>query len=288
MRVLASGLGFTESPVWGDLGRLHVASVNRGVVYEVFLDSAAPVQFAETGGGPNGLTGSGTDLLVCQNGGLAMPTKSALRPPPGIQRVDEHGIVTMLASGPFTSPSDCTMGPDGFLWFTDPADHALDDSAQPGRVWRMDTATGKAEVVVDDILFPNGIAFSPDGTAVYVAESATRRVLRFTADSTGRWSRDDWNCRPLDGVPDGLTVDAAEHVWVACSFSGKVARLAPDGELVGVLSLGTHVIPTAVCFAGAELDQLVVTSAKGGSVIALPGEVPGARALLPAGGQQPS
>ena len=289
VRLLASGHGFTQSPVWCDHGRLYVASVNRGVVYEAFLNADSPVQVAEPGGGPNGLAVAGAGLLVCQNGGLAMPTKSAVSSPPGIQRIDARGVVTTVRSGPFASPSDCVMGPDGRLWFTDPADHVLDDSARPGRVWTLDLVTGEAMVVIDDILFPNGIAFSPDYSALYVAESATRRVLRFRLDASGTVSRYDWACPQLPGVPDGLAIDAEAHVWVACSFSGDIVRLSPDGGVDGALSFGDAATPTALCFAGAELDQLVVTSAKGGTVIALHSEVPGAQhpSVLAAGTPSP-
>lgn len=268
LREVATGLGFTESPVWTDQARLLVASVNRGAVYEVFLDGRPPVHVAETGGGPNGLASAGTDVFVCQNGGLAMPSRSKRLVRPAVQRIDRGGQVTEWSSGPYHSPSDGVIGPDGRLWITDPTSHALDEDASPGRVWALDPSTGDPTLMLDGILFPNGIAFSPDGEMLYVAESATRRVHRFTAVD-GVWTRHDWRSPPLPGVPDGLAVDREGGVWVGCSFGGAVVRLALDGAVSHVLRTGDSVLPTAVCFAGPERDQLVITSPKGGAVFAM-------------------
>lgn len=269
-RELARGLGFTESPVWASSrDRLYVSSVNRGAIYEVGWAGTAPLLVAETGGGPSGLARVGEDLLVCQDGGQAMPSRSRLGPPPGIQLV-RNGVVSSLVSCPLTSPSDCVIGPDGRLWITDPTGHDLGKKASPGRVWALDLATLALELVLDGILFPNGIEFSPDGRALYVAESATGRVLRHSQTPDGSWVADPWSAPRLDGVPDGLAVDADSHVWVACSFSGAVVRLSPDGALCAHLEYGTRAAPTALCFAGRDLADLIVTSARGGAVLHLP------------------
>lgn len=274
VRRLATGLGFTESPVWTDTGRLLVTSVNRGMVYEVFMDTGATVVRGEPGGGPNGLAATGDDVLICQNGGTAMPSKSLRRPPPSIQRLSMDGRVTTLTSAAFSAPSDGVIGPDGRLWFTDPADHDLGVSARVGAVRALDLTTGVVSLIVNDLFFPNGIVFAPSGDTFYVAESATRRVRQYRQDSTKCWTRRPWNDTEMPGVPDGLAVDRDGHIWVACSFSGQVVQMRPTGVNETVLDLGDEV-PTAVCFAGPELDELVITSARRGSVLTVPAAIPG-------------
>ena len=150
-------------------------------------------------------------------------------------------------------PSDCVVGPDGRLWITDPTGRDLDHRATPGNVWALDLATHSLEPMVDGVLFPNGIEFSTDARSLFVAESATGRVLRFSLGADGTWERDPWRVPRLDGVPDCLVVDADDHVWVACSFSRTVVRLSPDGDIRARLDFGTHATPTALCFAGSDL-----------------------------------
>ena len=275
-RELARNLGFTESPVWSAQECLYVTSVNRRVVYRIDWGKGTYVQVAETGGGPSGMAMSSDDLLVCQDGGQAMRSRSPLRPPAGIRRI-RRGRVAHLVAAPLSSPSDCVVGPDGRLWITDPTGRDLDHRATPGNVWALDLATHSLEPIVDGVLFLNGIEFSTDARSLFVAESATGRVLRFSLGADGTWERDPWRVPRLDGVPDGLAVDADDHVWVACSFSGTVVRLSPDGDIRARLDFGTHATPTALCFAGSDLEDLVVTSARGGAVLTVPGSVHGMR-----------
>lgn len=273
-RELARGLGFTESPVWTEDHRLVVASVNRGLLYEIAWNGGVPRILAETGGGPNGLIAYGSDLLVCQNGGTAMESKSGLRPPPSVQLVNADGSVSVVLSTDVTAPSDGVLGPDGRLWFTDPTTHAVDEAATLGRVLALDLFSGDLDLISADILFPNGICFGPTADVLHVAESAAQRVRQLRRQPDDGWSLAPATGTRLPGVPDGLACDIEGCVWVACSFSGQLAWLWPDGSLRDVVDLG-GAVPTAVCFAGHDLDMLIVTSARGGSVIAMPAPSPG-------------
>jgi gluconolactonase len=188
---------------------------------------------------------------VCQDGGQAMRSRSPLRPPAGIQRIRRRRVAHLVAV-PLSSPSDCVVVPDGRPWITDPTGRDLDHRATPGNVWALDLATHSLEPMVDGVLFPNGIEFSTDARSLFVAESATGRVLRFSLGADGTWERDPWR------VPDSMAcrtvaVDADDHVWVACSFSGTVVRLSPDGDIRARLDFGTLATPTALCFAGSDV-----------------------------------
>ncbi|QSE85724.1 SMP-30/gluconolactonase/LRE family protein [Rhodococcus koreensis] len=274
---LAENIGFTEGPVWTTDGRLFVTSVSRGALYEVFLDGQPAVAVAETGGGPNGMTlGCDGRLWITQNGGEAMPTRSQLHTTPSIQVWDHHAPAAprTILSENVHAPSDCAFGPDGALWFTDPNGHGFGDAALPGRVWRYDPAADHATVILDDVFFPNGIAFGTSPEHLYVAETARDRVRRYVVTASTATVDHDFPEITVP-TPDGITVDARGGLWVAGSKSGTVTYFDPAGQLREQLAIGKGTMPTSVCFAGAALDRLIVTVAKGGRVLAFAVDTPG-------------
>lgn len=119
------------------------------------------------------------------------------------------------------------------------------------RVTRMD----------NDYVVANGPAFSADGKTLYHTDSARRVIYRF-ALSKGALSdkepfirfEEDW------GYPDGMTVDAQNHLWVAHWGGGGISRFTPDGMRERFIPLPASQI-TNVCFAGEKLERLFVTSA---------------------------
>lgn len=276
LRTVAHTLGFTEGPVWTASERLFVTSVNRGVVYEIFLDGRAPRVVAESGGGPNGMTlGADGALWVTQNGGNAMPSRSLIPTSPGLQRirVDARTISSVPISIPLTSPSDCVADDRGRVWFTDPNGHEFGQKARPGRVLRHDIATGVTESVLDEVYFPNGIALDAAGQFLYVAETARDRVSRYELTEDGiRASR---SAQLRVDTPDGIAVDIDGGLWVAGSRSGKVSYFDPQGNLMRSIDIGSGTMPTSVCFAGPGMTTLIITVAKGGRVLAVEIDVPG-------------
>lgn len=276
-RTLATGIGFTEGPVWTPDCRLFVTSLSRGAVFEVFLDGRPPAAVADPGSGPNGMTVDDDGRLwITQNGGTAVPSRSRRRVPPSIQVWDPsgHEAPRVMLSAEVRAPSDCAVGPDGALWFTDPTGHEFGRDAAAGRVWRFEPTTGTAAIMLDDVYFPNGIAFGADATDVYISETARDRVRRYTITPHGV-TRDPDAPELAVSTPDGLAVDAAGGIWVAGSRSGSVSYFDASGRLAQRLDIGEQTMPTSVCFAGADLSILVVTVAKGGRVLAFDVDIPG-------------
>lgn len=109
---------------------------------------------------------------------------------------------------------------------------------------------------------PNGPAFSTDGGVLYHSDSARNLIFRFDVREDGSLGpRNAFLEFPSNwGMPDGMTVDAEDHLWVAHWGTGCVSRFAPSGERVEVLELPTPQI-TSCAFGGAALDRLFVTSA---------------------------
>lgn len=109
----------------------------------------------------------------------------------------------------------------------------------------------------------NGIAFSPDGGTLYLADDESQSILAFDYDTTrGEAS----NRRVLASVPagsviDGAAVDTRGGYWVALPKNGLIARYTPEGELDRVIDAPTS-FPTMVCFGGDDLRQMYVTTGR--------------------------
>lgn len=263
---LADGLAFPESPVVFDDGSVVVSEMAAGRITRVRPDGVTtPV--AETGGGPNGVARLADGrLVVCQNGGstfgfgpwpydldgcatLFRPIGPPDQPVvPALQVVDPDGSVRTLAtefstrSGsvlPLMRPSDiCVDGHGGF--------YVTDGGAVRGRSRGMTgllygTVDGGLREIVYPLEMPNGVALSPDGALLYVAETRTRRVWEFTLKGPGLVGR----ARGLATVPsggplnvggaDGLCVDADGRIVVATLGTGGITVLSPAGELLGAI-----------------------------------------------------
>lgn len=277
--VLASGLGFTEGPVPLGTEAIAIVSVNRGHIYRVQVDGGEVTMLADVGGGPNGLAvGAHGSLWIAQNGATAMASKSSVAAIPSIQRLTSGGLEA-FAIGQVTAPSDCAFDARGRLWFTDPTHLTRDGAVLPGALRIFDPATGEVTLAADDLLFPNGLTFGPDGESIYVAETARTLVRRFTVGDDCR--ADGWAV-DLHGVrPDGIALDAEGWLWVATGRRGSVMAFDPEGELRDEINFGDRVLATNVAFAGPGLSRMVVTIVKGGTVAALPARYPGVPPLIP-------
>jgi gluconolactonase len=271
-RVLAQGIGFTEGPLWTAAGELLVTSMSRGLVYRVALDGAPPTVAAETGGGPNGLAQAADGTVYCaQNGNATVQSRSPRSVVAGLQTIRPDGEVADLL-GDCLAPNDIVVGPDGLVWFTDP-----DPAGGAGAVRTLDPVTGEVLTPIDDVAFPNGIAFDAAGRLL-VADTAGDAILRYTVARGAASGRELLGWAP--GGPDGIAFDADGRLYVAAFDDDEVRVLEPDGAPGGSFALPAGTRPTNLCFAGLELDTLVVTAASGGRVLALDGRVRG-RAVTP-------
>ena len=152
------------------------------------------------------------------------------------------------------SPNDLVVARDGAIWFTDPPYGILmDGEGHPGEmeygacwVFRYVPSTGELTPVITDLDRPNGLAFSPDESVLYVANSADH-------DGFKVWAYDvvDGRCGPgrefyrgRKGVIDGFRVDTEGLLWL--SDDDSVAVTDADGVLLGSIDLPERV--ANVCF----------------------------------------
>lgn len=118
-------------------------------------------------------------------------------------------------------------------------------------------------VVDDGIELSNGLAFSGDQRTLYCADSTTRCIYAHDVDPrSGALSRKRvfHRVKAEDGLPDGLTVDADDHLWSAQWYGGQVIRYDPEGKVERRISIPAQQV-SSLAFGGRELNELFVTTA---------------------------
>ncbi|WP_217654043.1 SMP-30/gluconolactonase/LRE family protein [Variovorax sp. OV329] len=131
-----------------------------------------------------------------------------------------------------------------------------------GRLYRLG-AEGKCSTMDEGFIVSNGIAFSPEGKTLYLADSRQHTVFAYDFDLDSgaiRNRRVFVTTHAVGGRPDGATVDSQGYYWCALVHGGAIARFAPDGRLDRRVELPVR-HPTMCSFGGPGLDVLYVTSA---------------------------
>ena len=211
LTTLASGLGFTEGPVWDPKGFLYVSDEELNKIFRIYLDGRREELISL--GDPDGNTyDSQHRLLDCA---------SYLR---AIIRISPAGEIQVLADKfegkRFNSPNDVVTGPDGAIYFTDPT---LDLPKGQKKelpyqgVYRLDSS-GRVTLLTSELSQPNGLAFSSDGTRFYVDDSEKRNIRVYDLRpggtlANGRIFGEEPGSKG-EGVPDGMKVDLAGNLFV--------------------------------------------------------------------------
>jgi sugar lactone lactonase YvrE len=139
---------------------------------------------------------------------------------------------------------------------------ALDGDSDREVLVRLE-ADGSLTELDGDLTLSNGLAWSADGRRMYSVDTLRRTVfVRDYDPATGAVGERRVHLRLAEGSPDGIALDAEEHLWIAVHGLGEVRRVAPDGTVVDRLAVpAPHT--TSVAFAGEDLRTLVVTTAYG-------------------------
>jgi sugar lactone lactonase YvrE len=114
------------------------------------------------------------------------------------------------------------------------------------------------------LAIPNGLGWSADGRTMYFTDSTWREVRAYPFHPATGAIGDGRTLLALSndgGLPDGLTIDAEDHVWVACWGAGRVVRVAPDGVVVDRVELPVSQV-TSCTFGGPDLADLYITTAR--------------------------
>jgi gluconolactonase len=195
-------------------------------------------------------------------------------------RVTPTGRVSTFAheyrGAPFRGPNDLAFDAQGNLFFSDPIRREMPDPCI-SPIYRV-SPRGDVSVFASDIAFPNGLALSPDGTELYVAEMRSNRLLAFPITSSGtagdprllyRFHEPAW--------PDGMAVDSDGVILQALRGSGAIAYVCPSRRRLIDVWARPDWAPSNLAFGGEGNQTVFVTDQEGGRVFTFCHGVPGRR-----------
>ncbi len=248
VETLADGLGHPEGPDLLPDGRIVLVETYTSKIVAWSRDRGIH-DYADCGGGPNACLLGDDALYITQNGGTVGRWRAERMSAPSIQKAWPNGRVEIVATEvdgiALQAPNDLAFGPDGRLYFTDPADYLPDDRG-PGRVFALGP-DGTGELLEElPQAYPNGLAAEADGSIVWV-ESYERGVYR---KRPGQPS-EKIHQLPEGHIPDGLKIDARGNLWITTFMSGGVDVVAADGSAVDFLETGG--VPLNCVFQGTDL-----------------------------------
>ncbi|MFZ9677928.1 MAG: SMP-30/gluconolactonase/LRE family protein [Quisquiliibacterium sp.] len=263
---IATGCRWAEGPVWvGDARCLLWSDIPNNRILRWDEETGAVSVFRQPSGYANGATRDRNGRLIhCEHGGRR------------VVRTEADGSVVAIAEHfegkRLNSPNDVVCKSDGSIWFTDPSFGILGyyeggkaPPELPTNVYRLDV-DGSLTVVAEGINQPNGLAFSPDESLLYIVESRStpRRILAYDVTQQGRalsGGRILIDAGPK-GTPDGFRVDIHGNLW--CGWGMGEAGLDgvhvfnPDGKLIGCIDLPERC--ANLCFGGLHRNRLFMAA----------------------------
>jgi gluconolactonase len=265
---LATGFRWCEGPVWfGDGRYLLWSDIPNERIMKWEEETGTVSVFRKPSNFANGNTRDRQGRLIsCEHGGRR------------ITRTEYDGAITVLMDGfdgkRLNSPNDVVVKSDGSIWFSDPPFGILSDyeghkaePELPSNLYRFDPATGKATVLDGGIAGPNGLAFSPDETKLYVVESraSPRTILAYDVVDDGTRIA---NRRVLidagPGTPDGFRCDEDGNLWCGWGMGDPeldgVMVFSPEGEPIGRIALPERC--SNLCFGGVKRNRLFMASSQ--------------------------
>ena len=242
---LCTGFIWAEGPVWfSELNELRFSDIPNNRIMRW-----SPVTGLSTFRQPSQRTNGHTrdldgNMISCEHGGRC------------VSRTYLDGRYEVLATHwngkRLNSPNDCVVKSDGSIWFTDPpygiiSDHEgikSESAIGNNQVYRIDPVTKEVTVVADDFDRPNGLAFSPDESELYIADSGHARgdgfgfeegrphhVRGFTVVSGKKLANGRVIADIQPKVPDGLRVDTEGLLWI--SAGDGIHCYTREGERLG-------------------------------------------------------
>ena len=269
-RVFATGFEFPEGPSFDRAGNLYVTDSQQKAIPRVSPDGEVSI-FVRSEGGPNGSAfHSNGDLYAAEPSGKRVVRVS----PAGKLEV----VVEEWDGQPFLAPNDITFDLKGRAYFTDPGESNIDDPF--GRVFRIDP-TGEVHRIAENMACPNGLAVTPDGQHLMVAETYPEKLTRFSLDEGGNVTDAEEFAYVGTGHedeigPDGMAFDEAGYLHVAIFGGGVVAVVSPEGEVVEHIPAG-GLRPTNVAFGGEDNRFLYITETESKTVSVVRAPRPGLR-----------
>jgi len=266
---LATGCRWSEGPVYfGDSRCLLWSDLPNDRIMRWDEATGAVSTFRQPSGYGNGNTRDRAGRLVtCEHLGRR------------VSRTEYDGAITVLLDRyegrRLNSPNDVVVKSDGSIWFTDPPfglqsyyEGEPAEAELPANVYRIDGQTGRATIVADDVAGPNGLAFSPDESLLYIVAARAQPSRKIVAyDVVGgvklAHPRVAVDCGP--GTADGFRVDLDGNLWCGWGMGDAgldgVRVFNPAGVPIGHIALPERC--ANVCFGGRWRNRLFMAASHG-------------------------
>lgn len=242
---LTGGFQFTEGPAADARGNIYFSDIPNNRIHKWSLDGKLST-FRENSGGANGLYFDAKgNLLACEGGGRRLVS------------IDPKGNVTVLAEKyqgkRFNSLNDLWIDPKGGVYFTDPRYGNRDGMEQDGEhVYYLSPDRKKLIRVIDDMVRPNGVIGTPDGTTLYVTDHGGRKTFVYKINENGTLSNK--KLFAPEGS-DGMTIDNEGNVYLTTDV---VAVYNKDGKKIEEIKVPER--PANVTFGGKDKRTLFITA----------------------------
>jgi gluconolactonase len=259
---LWTGARWSEGPVWFAAGRFLLWSD---------IPNNRILRWDETGGSVSSFRAPSNNAngnTVDRHGRLISCEHLMRR----VTRTEHDGSITVVADSfegkRLNSPNDVVVKSDGSIWFTDPSYGIMMDyegeraESEIGacHVYCV-SPEGDVSIVADDYIKPNGLAFSPDESELFIAdtgithdENGPRHIRRHTVGTDGSVSGGTVFAECSEGIFDGFRFDTAGRIWT--SAADGVHCLDQKGRLIGKVLIPEMV--GNVCFGGPKLNRLFI------------------------------
>jgi len=252
-RLVAEGFSFLEGPRWRE-GRLYCSDMGAGRVVRVDPATGAAETLALVPESPSGLGWLPDGRLLV----VSMRDRRLLRLERD-GRLDLHADLSRLVSH---WCNDMVVDDAGRAYVGNFGYDALSGEAQKSTCLVAVEPDGRARVVADGLVFPNGAAITQDRRRLVVAETFVHRLTAFEIRPDGHLSAGRLFADLVDGSADGIAIDAEDAVWVACFAESEFRRVHEGGRVSEVVSVpGEHAVACAL--GGEDRRTLFLLCAQG-------------------------
>jgi gluconolactonase len=269
---LFTGTRWAEGPVWfGDSRYLLFSDIPNNRMLCWSEETGAVSLFRSPSNYSNGNTRDRQGrLITCEHGERR------------VTRTEYDGSVTILIDRfegkRLNAPNDVVVHSDGSIWFTDPGygilldyeGHKAKFELNPN-VYRLDPITGRATIVADDFLKPNGLCFSPDESRLYIVDTGRSHtpggpahIRVFDVIDGTRLANGKLFADMGPGMADGIRCDLDGNLWSSAGWGGEgydgVHCFTPEGVLIGKIHLPEPC--SNICFGGRKKNRLFITASQ--------------------------
>lgn len=246
VQLLADSFTFTEGPAADARGNVYFTDIPANRIH-VWTVSGELQTFRDNSNGTNGLFFDSNGQLFGAEGGAGR-----------ITRMDAQGNATAVTDqhngAAFNSPNDLWIDAAGGIYFTDPRYGDESDNPQPGYyVYYLAPGASAAQAVITDLVKPNGIIGTKDGTTLYVADHLGNQTFAYNIVAPGQLS--DKRLLAAQGS-DGLTLDEQGNLYL--TGGRHITVYNTQGELLQTIEF--PLAPANMTFGGEDRDTLFVTA----------------------------